>query len=1138
MSRRIKDLKEELQDLSYSQRWARIRRLVCEPPQPASERLVDKLRHLVGGPAETTVAEVLDELCRDAPEYRVLGLFGRTLLGQAEPILAALSDPSQQVRRLAARWSVQLVDDDAVLADATIAAPPSLRARLVGQILRCRRTGVADLLLPAFVDRHLWRESKKILPMCSESVVRSHQDRIPGRGMTGRLAKRHPDVALQQMEARLSAVDSSRWSSVWSLWGSCVDALAQTRPGALLTLIEQRCPPDTLPGSALPALGRLAIAHPDRVTELFTAPLRREWLERTGLPLSIRIRLRALPGANVDALARALHRHEHGLTQVLLALPPSRREAVFDHAVAPMDRSAKVWGETLIRALPHTSRHREAKRMASLRTIRENHSSRLQVLSYQPFEEACEELRAECRGSRAEHRQQGWRLFVSCAGLSRCGLDEVLEHTRFLRNEQDPVRLHAYQALARLPIGLFQTPHVPVLTDLVRYALEARDTSYYTRTALKTLSHRMMCAHAEQPEDPRFQWAIETLRSLAGQSGAMDFPPLDRNLRRGAEQPLVDVMLPWLEGAAARNYSADVTLFTTALGKRAWAHPGLQDLLWTLITHKDGSSASAVSSWLADPSQRDARVRRLLDLDASAGCLPPVFKHLHTRRQEWLNPYLSGARIRGYWSPATAGWVPDVTHGFHRWSPPQQHRFAETLRSLIADTEQNQWVRTRSVRALGAIPQTRASDLQRYVASDTVAIAEAALGALVWLDQPAEALPILLEHLDSDRARVAMYAIPRMARLVPSDVLATTLRTLLGRERLRVTVHKEVLRLIGVHRIPDAGALLAAEWSKGLHRDVRIAALHAARSMLDQPGSWSIIEAAAASDEPFQPLAVLDAWPGLMTADLRSRYLGTMLRLADHADDQVRRQLMHRLQNEGGVAGSWLDGSEGRIAPVAARILIDEPSTVTWRIAANVLTRASRDDAGLQHLEGAVTELLARVRSEDPTPSRELDLPHRQRLQAVLQALAGLPRAQRPAYANARAAVTALLEPAAALDQGWTAPSTTLWSVGLPREGRAQAILDRLGSARSRDEEVEVYGAVCAVYGQAGEPWTDSSLLGVIDALLDADASARTLALRLVAVGGHQREWAEAWRLRLGRLRNDPDGRIRAGARRTLIGPG
>jgi hypothetical protein len=102
------------------------------------------------------------------------------------------------------------------------------------------------------------------------------------------------------------------------------------------------------------------------------------------------------------------------------------------------------------------------------------------------------------------------------------------------------------------------------------------------------------------------------------------------------------------------------------------------------------------------------------------------------------------------------------------------------------------------------VPITTVSDLADALAASDIAVQEAALGALVWVDAPEPALPILLEHLDGDRARVAMYAMPRLARLLPRARMVDALAELLARPQIKVTVHKEALRLLGMLATPRA----------------------------------------------------------------------------------------------------------------------------------------------------------------------------------------------------------------------------------------------------------------------------------------------------------------------------------------------
>jgi hypothetical protein len=76
-----------------------------------------------------------------------------------------------------------------------------------------------------------------------------------------------------------------------------------------------------------------------------------------------------------------------------------------------------------------------------------------------------------------------------------------------------------------------------------------------------------------------------------------------------------------------------------------------------------------------------------------------------------------------------------------------------------------------------------------------------------------------------------MYALPRVAAFVSGERLLKEMVALLGRERIKVTVLKEALRLVGGVGGEEAARVVAQVWRReGLHRDGRIAALHAARS--------------------------------------------------------------------------------------------------------------------------------------------------------------------------------------------------------------------------------------------------------------------------------------------------------------------
>ena len=411
----------------------------------------------------------------------------------------------------------------------------------------------------------------------------------------------------------------------------------------------------------------------------------------------------------------------------------------------------------------------------------------------------------------------GWIALLSCVRMNREGLAEVLGLTRRLKNEQDPVRMVAIQGLATTSASLFEPEHVPDLHALVQAAMEARDTSHATRRALQQLAHRLLCAYATDPRDSRFVFALDTLAALAGQAGMLDFPRLDQNLPRGVEDAMVAALLPWVRRSSARALHHNVRL-ATMLGKRAWHQADLKICFLTRSSRpRDPIIRLRISGWHVPTPARNGCVNSSTMTRRPSCC--------RGSSASFTSRVRTGSTLSARSPPpgtlgSKASYVPPVTDGFSAGSTaaarPRRRPPPGDLRRGAAV-----WTRASTVRTYAKLPVTQATDLLPLVASEEVPIAEAALGALVWLDRPASALEILQDHLHGDRARVAMYALPRRLRLVAPTVASATLRQLLGRARQKVTVSR-VLRLIGKHRIEGADELLWDTWRSDLHRDVRV----------------------------------------------------------------------------------------------------------------------------------------------------------------------------------------------------------------------------------------------------------------------------------------------------------------------------
>ena len=108
-----------------------------------------------------------------------------------------------------------------------------------------------------------------------------------------------------------------------------------------------------------------------------------------------------------------------------------------------------------------------------------------------------------------------------------------------------------------------------------------------------------------------------------------------------ALEALFDEIYAFGVEANKRENTNVVLRMADLFGKAVDRLPKLQLLLEELLQAKT-VSPQAVHYWLAPYRTRDARVSELLDRDPSFISFHDVFMHLHLKRQEWLDPFISG----------------------------------------------------------------------------------------------------------------------------------------------------------------------------------------------------------------------------------------------------------------------------------------------------------------------------------------------------------------------------------------------------------------------------------------------------------------------------------------------------------------
>jgi hypothetical protein len=1075
-----------------------------------------------GTPALTAL---MDELLGGDAYEAGLGLQMARAARAEAPLLRGLGHPSRTIRMLSASLAGVGIQDDAALERVLLELAPAARRRVLKAVALARRTALAARLLPRVLAQQGEAEAVVLLPALDEASVRRLLPELGHQLKSWHtLVWRYPDAVLEYLQARFAAAPERERGGLFHRYHEPLAELTHLRSAQVLALARDFAHWDVMPPPLLSAIRRLTRRHPEQMFELLLRPSLRGWLRNQGLPPGMLTEADAFSEEQRRTLARTLGEMPHHLSAFLAALAPSRRAALFTHAFEGIP--ARELPDALLATLPHALRDAEAERRLSFREVRDDRNRLLATHALRAIEHAREPLAKAAFAAKAEDRSQALMYLVKATGLSRRGMTETLTHLMRLRNEQDPVRMVVLGELSQVPLSCFGAEHVPALTELVTCVVEARDSSPTTRAALQRLAFRLIQGHPTEPNGPLFQFALETLRRLAGQSGNLALPPLEHNLPRGAELLIFSALQPMMRSATERDSHSLVLTLAQALGKRAWKVDMLQALLEPATEASgDGVARSAITLWLAPPRTRDVRVRKLLDRDETTVTIPALYEHLHWRRQDWLDPFLQGRRLRGRFNAGKAGWVPPAYNGFDRWLPRQQQQLASLLLRIAGDGQRSSWERMSALRTLPRMPVVTVDTFTPFLASKDVSTVEAALGALAWLDRPETALPHLLENLDGDRARVAMYAVPRVASQVSGDTLSATLDSLLTREKLKVTVHKEVVRLLGAFRSSRSLVMLRQQWDRQqLHRDVRIAVGHAARRLLDAEEAWELLGAMAQSPDTYVAASLLDQSPAALRPEVRPRYASLVLQVARHPDLTVRRQAFTALP-------AWSPGSEEAVARAAAERILDLAGGAEWREATQALVESVRDGIAVQHVVSTVAALVTTPPAETQNATPERDLPARQRLRSLCEALLNLPR---PVRLRLRARLHEVAG-VVATDASLWAESAALRLGTLEWKSASAAAEALLGLAHEvRDEPLfssELAGAVGAAVSHPSAEWEPESLLELADRVSEA---APLVAVTLVRVAGERLHWREDAAKRLRVLREHSRPGIRAAARAVL----
>jgi len=1059
---------------------------------------------------------LLTELAAAEPYCRHLAVTMAAATGDREQVAAALGDAHPSVRRHA--LAATDLPDEAIAAMVEDGAWAD-RNLLYSVVRRRRRHELADRLLPAVRRRWGDTEAARLLPACTEPTVAGALSTM-AYAVVGwaALTARHPGAVVEHVHADLAALTTAARVDWWQRNGAIQRALARHQPAALLDLCE-RFLDGPLPSAVVGEVGRLLAVDPARVHRLVLAdPARAAQLGQWSLSRSVRDRLASLSDDDLGALLRASGPVPRLVATVLKGLPPARREAVFDSAYGATDLAAQVLADEILAVLPHRRRHAEARRMLALPIVATEPATRLRIMSFLPYPDALAELDRASRSAEAEERARAYELLVRCAARTGdpAALTELLGRLDRVRNEQDPVRSRLLNALGQVRPDLFAPDAVDHLDRLVRDSLDARDSSWTTTAAVNRLVFGVLWQSVASDEArPLMLWALETIERISAWQQSSFTVYLRHVLRRGQEHDVFDRARGWLTEALRRNNPEPVLTLARSLGKRAWDMPGLQKLLGRATRLKQQWTVQgAVALWLAPPRQRTERAVALVERDESMLTLPEVLAVVARRRTDLVDRHLlRGRPLRGRFGTRKAVWVPAIDDGvLTLWTPDQVSRYATLVRAGVDDAGLDRWQRARLARILARLPGRAPASWADLAAGDDVLIAEGVLTGLGHHEPPEEALPVLVRHLDSDRARVVVFALSRCAQHMTPSRLAPYLATTLA-EAPKVTVRKEIARMLSQLRVPGAVDELVAAWHReGQHRDVLVAVAGALRGWLDDPRSWAVLEAATAGERHAAEM-VLGADPfGLAEAD-RRRYAGLVRRLTRHTEPEVVRRAYTAL-------AVWAPWAPGSAEDITAGITDLTPGP-TWgyavRCAATPIVWSGYPD-----LLADATEALVRLAGTDPDAEPLRDRPARQRLGRLVDEVCAGPEAVRRDPAPVRRVVAILrAEPTFV-----AAAARLAASLAWPGPRLVSDLSDLADILTDAPWAVSSVDGILAV-----DRWEPDDVAPGVDALAGrGDPAGGRLAVALTRVAGPRAGWPDAWRERLRELRRHPAAEVRDAA--------
>jgi hypothetical protein len=802
--------------------------------------------------ANTKVAQqarqIIEQLEQGHFYERHLALVSCASSRDVDRIKRFCQDCSSQLRRLAAILAVNICDD-AFVHELLLSLKLKLRRLLLKRLWRARRFELIDKFINSLAERSE-ADFKVLLYFASPSVLQKHLPMVEDQMTPAdveRFAYQHPDLCLDYLAntARKCKREDPRLLGLF--WGGS-KWLAELRPDRFLEIFELM---STLyPVSRLP----YAILMSKRPEQLFKLFLKHA--DFAAINFS-----KVMPKLSEETLLLALNNRQFSsnLQTQLRKLSPALRQKAFEICVAAWRNHDGAVSPFTLEQLPPPTRQSEARKHILLPNLAARVNERLNYIRLLDWESLKSEAAVYINTPDPLTRGQGLFSLVYGIKFNRNFLAEALETLQKKKNEADPVREQFLSALSLIPPSTFKTQNLEALKQLFDDALKAQDLSFGSLSNIGRILVRLYPFHKA--------WVSEQLGRLLRERGPFFLTGHRCNLLDEDVKALSKTFSSIVDYWILHERESEICALARWLCKRLPHSTELCEALKKLaIKAKESHNSETALRILYDFSRADFNelLPKLLDSDRSWSLKPLIYEYLGRKRQSLLTPYLGQTAFGGRFATGKTRLVPDFENGFHKWTSKQLRIYSHELALLAEKDTDNFFERYYGIRRLCLVPEPDVEVLQKLAetTNKNEALRSATIIGLAHCDNGA-GLPILLECLNDERASKAIYALRSSLLNMPSNAALSILKSV---PQEKVTVSKEIIRLAGDTRSPEALSWLLELDAANLHRDVRVALLRALWNFPEQKETWNILSKTLESgDSAFVDMVIRMPTNGLST---------------------------------------------------------------------------------------------------------------------------------------------------------------------------------------------------------------------------------------------------------------------------------